>query len=405
MTDTRAQYPFPASPPEKAVETYHRILDERPMTKVAMPTGGEAWVIHRHEAAKQMLESPKFVRAPFARGEQEIPYFVHFPEFLKSTLMFADPPSHTRLRKLVAKAFTARRVSRLRESTIAIAENLLDAMEQRGGQADLVESYALPLPITVLSELLGVPVSDRDKFIKWSQSTLATSGMTEKESAEAGAQLYAYLSELIAARREEPRDDLLSALATAREQDDSLTDAEILPIAMLLIVGGFDNTANFINTGVLSLLRNPDQLKIFLGDIDGVVATTVEEVLRHGHFAVGQDFTGFGGLPPFVAAEDVEIDGVLIRKGEAVTVEPAGVNHDPQVFANSDAFDITRKDNPQLTLSHGVHHCLGAPLARMEIQVALASLFRRYPNLKLAGEPEYAADFITAGMSSLPVTW
>lgn len=405
MTKTVPQYPFPATTPDEAVEALHRVLDDRPMTKVAMPVGGEAWVIHRYDAAKQMLENPKFIRGPFARNEQPTPYFVHFPDFLKTTIQFADPPDHTRLRKLVAKAFTARRIARLREGTQRIADELLDAMGHTAAPANLVTEFSLPLPIRVISALLGVPLSDRDRFIEWSKSTLATSGMTEDEITQAGTELYLYLVELIGARRAEPRDDLLSALAAARDEDDSLSDEEILRMAMIIIVGGFDNTANFINLGVVALLRNPDQLKHLLGDIDGVVATTVEEVLRHGFFAVGENVTGSGGLPPFTAAEDVEIDGVLIKKGEAVLIDPASTNHDPRIFDNSGTFDVLRTPNRHLTLSHGVHHCLGAPLARMEMQVAIGSLFRRFPALELAGEPQYATEFLTAGMSELPVRW
>ncbi|WP_223273922.1 cytochrome P450 [Nocardia cerradoensis] len=375
------------------------------MTKVTMPIGGEAWVIHRHHAAKQMLENRKFVRGPFARGEQETPYFVHFPDFLKTTLQFADPPEHSRLRKLVAKAFTPGRVRRLRESTEILADQLLDEMIACGAPANLVEHFSLPLPIRVIGDLLGVPASDRERFIEWSKATLATSGMGEAEILEAVTQLHGYLAELIAARRAEPRDDLLSALAQARDVDDSLTDEEILPIAMLLIVGGFDNTANFINLGVLALLRHPDQLRAFLSDIDGTVGTTVEEVLRHGQFAIGRERAGGGGFPPFVAADDVEIDGILIKKGEAVMIDPAGANHDPAVFENAAAFDVTRSVNPQLTLSHGMHHCLGAPLARMEMQVALSALFRRLPEVTLCGDPEFATEYLTAGMAVLPIAW
>ncbi|MFB4303874.1 cytochrome P450 [Actinomadura sp. NTSP31] len=405
MTESAVQYPFPPATPVQAVENYQQVITDRPMTKVAFPFGGEGWIIHRHQAARQMLESNKFVRGPFARGEREVPFFVHFPDFLKGTLQFADPPDHTRLRRLVAKAFTARRVARLREGTEHLADELLDGMVAHGSPANLVEHFSLPLPIRVLSELLGVPAKDRDKFIEWSKSTLATSGMTEEAILEAGAQLYAYLSELIAERRSEQRDDLLSALATAADKDDSLTDAEILPIAMLLIIGGFDNTANFINLAVLSLLRNADQLKAVLADVDGVVPTAIEEVLRHGQFAIGGKAGGLGSLVPFVATEDVEIDGTLIREGDAVAIDPSSTNHDPAVFDDAEAFDVTRRPNPHLTLNHGVHHCLGAPLARMEMQVALGSLLRRFPRLKLAGEPEYASEYLTAGMHVLPIAW
>jgi cytochrome P450 len=405
MTQTVAQYPFPATSPAQAVDFLHRVIEDRPMTKVQMPFGGECWVIHRHQAAKEMLENPKFVRGPFARGEQDTPYFVQFPDFLKSTIQFADPPDHTRLRKLVAKAFTVRRMNQLREGTERLAGELLDAMEVAGSPANLVSAYALQLSIRVLSEMIGVPLSDRDKFIEWGKATMATSGMTEEQVMASVTELYMYIAELVAARRAAPRDDLLSALAAAREADDSLDDGEILTMAMVIIVAGFDNTANFISQGVLALLRNPDQLAVLLADIDGVVPTAVEEILRHGFFAVGEDVVGSGGLPPFTATEDVEIDGVLIKKGESVLLDPASTNHDPSVFENSAAFDVTRQRNKHLTLSHGVHHCLGAPLARMEMQVALAALFRRFPGLRLEGDPQYASEYLTAGMSLLPVAW
>ncbi|MEW2353408.1 cytochrome P450 [Spirillospora sp. NPDC029432] len=405
MTEIAAQYPFAPTAPAQAAENYRHVIADRPMTKVDFPFGGEGWVIHRHQAARQMLESSKFVRGPFARGERDVPFFVPFPDFLKGTLQFADPPDHTRLRRLVAKAFTARRVALLREGTQRIADELLDGMAEHGSPADLVGHFSLPLPIRVLSELLGVPAEDRDRFIEWSKSTLATSGMTQEAIIESGARLHVYMSELIAERRAEQRDDLLSALATARDKDESLTDEEILPIAMLLIIGGFDNTANFINLGVLALLRNPDQKEALLADIDAVAPTAVEEVLRHGHFAVGEKAGGLGSLVPYVATEDVEIDGTLIREGECVALDPSSVNHDPAVFEDPASFDVARERNPHLTLNHGVHHCLGAPLARMEMQVALGSLFRRFPTLKAAGEPEYASEFLTAGINAFPVSW
>lgn len=405
MTDTTAEFPFPAISPEQAHEHMRRIRADRPMTQVQYAYGGKVWAVHRHGAVKQMLEDRRFVRRPFATGAVEVPYPVQFPDFLKSTMQFADPPEHTRLRRLVAKAFTMRRVELLRDKTRQFAEDLLDAMERKGPPADLVQDYTLQVPIQVLSELLGVPVTDRAKFVVWSKVLLSTNGLSEQELAEHGAALYTYLVELIALRRAEPADDLLSALATAREKDDSLTDDEILPIAMLLLVAGFDNTANFATQGVLALLHNPDQLQVFLADIDGVAPTAVDEVLRHGGYAVGADVEGSAGLVPFIATEDVEIDGQLIRAGEAVLADISTANHDEHAFTDPDAFDVTRSPNPQLTLSHGLHHCLGAPLARMEMQVIIGTLFRRFPTLALAGEASYAKDFLTGGLSGLPVTW
>ena len=229
--------------------------------------------------------------------------------------------------------------------------------------------------------------------------------MHEEEITAKLTELVIYMMAFIDERRREPREDLLSDLANARDKDDTLTDGEIMPIALILIVAGFDNTAGFICAGVLSLLRNPEQLEIFLEDPDGVAPTAVEEVLRHGRMALGETVTGEGGLVPFVATEDVDIDGMVIAKGEAVLVDPAAVNHDGLSFERDEKFDIQRSDNPHLTLSYGLHHCLGAPLARMEMQVGLAELFKRLPGLKLAGEAVVDKDNLTQPITDMPVTW
>ncbi|MFG2961027.1 cytochrome P450 [Streptomyces sp. NPDC048291] len=405
MTTETAPFPFPPLPPEEALEAFRKVRADRPMTKVTMPYGGDVWVIHRHAAAKKMLEDRRFVRQPF-RGEREVPYFVQFPPFLLQTFQWADPPEHTRLRRLVARAFTARRVEQLRQRAQEMAQNLLDRMTADGRTGgDFAQEFATPFPIRVLCELIGVPEDDRDRFIGWSHALLAVSGMTEEEILQNSMELYGYLAALIARRRAEPLEDLLSLLAVAEEKDDSLTDEEILPIAMLILVGGFDNTANFITHGVRAMLHNPEHLKLLLTDIDGIVPTLVEETLRHAGFVMGTPVAGGAGLPPHMASEDVEIDGRLIRAGECVLVDISAANHDENAFADPHVFDITRKANPHLTLSHGLHHCLGAPLARMEIQVALSAIFRRLPRLRLTGEAVDITETLTGGISSLPVAW
>ena len=229
--------------------------------------------------------------------------------------------------------------------------------------------------------------------------------MTEEQAGAALGELGAYIAGLIAERRVTPRDDLLSALAHARDKDETLTDAEILPIAFILIVGGFDNTSNFITTGVLALLRNAGQRELFLSDPDRLAPTAVEEILRHGRDEMGLPVAGGGALVPFVAAANVVIDGQAIAAGEAIAVDPGSAAHDPTVVPDPGRFDITRADNPHLTLSYGLHHCLGAPLARMEMQVGLAELFKRLPSLRLAGEPVIRHDILTQPMTDLPVTW
>ncbi|MGW4119614.1 cytochrome P450 [Nocardia sp. NPDC004711] len=404
-TVTPTDYPFEPVPPQDAVARYRAIAAERPMTKMTMPYGGDVWVIHRNAAARQMLSDARFVREPFRTGERVVPYFVEFPDFLRTTLQFEDPPHHTKLRKLVQRSISPKRVKAMRDSAIEFANQLIDEMVAKGAPTNLVHDYAVALPIQMLANLLGVPPEDRAKFQKWSSATLAVANMPQEEAVANMTELVVYMMALIEERRKNPREDLLSDLANARDKDDSLTDGEILPIALVLIIGGFDNTANFICAGVLSLLRNPDQLELFLRDPDTIAPTAVEEVLRHGRMALGNKVAGGGGMVPFVATEDVEIDGQVIARGEAVLFDPAAVAHDGVALDRDDAFDITRSNNPHLTLSYGLHHCLGAPLARMEMQVGLAELFKRLPGLALDGEAVVDKDNLTQPIVDLPVTW
>ncbi|OLT37727.1 cytochrome [Actinomadura sp. CNU-125] len=404
MTVAKAEFPFGPVPPAEALQIMRAIRDDRPMTKVTFPVGGECWMLHRHETCRAVLEDRRFVRKPFTDG-RPVPYAFEFPAFLTQTLQFMDPPDHTRFRRLISKAFTLRRVERLRGKVQEVADELVDALVDAGPPANLVESFANPLPIRVIGDMLGVPEEGRTNFVQWSHAMMATSGMTVDEITESMTSLYLYLQDLMRGKRSDPQDDLLSALATARDADDRLTDDEVTQVAMLLIAGGFDNTANFIELGVQSLLADPGQHAALLADIDGVIPTAVEEILRHGGFVLDREMSGFAGLVPFVASEDVELDGVLIKAGDAVAVDLSTANHDDGVFADSGRFDVTRERNPHLTLSHGLHHCLGAPLARMELQVGIATLFRRLPELKLAGEPVYLEGVLTGGMTDLPITW
>ncbi|WP_280218192.1 cytochrome P450 [Nocardia neocaledoniensis] len=399
------EYPFAPVVPEDAFARFHAIAADRPMSKLTMPFGGDAWVIHRNAAARAMLSDSRFVRGPFRTGERVTPYFVEFPDFLRTTLQFEDPPHHTKLRKLVQRSISPKRVKAMRDSAAEFANQLIDEMVAKGAPTNLVHDYAVALPIQMLANLLGVPPEDREKFQKWSSSTLAVANMPEDEVVANMTELVVYMMALIEERRKNPREDLLSDLANARDKDESLTDAEILPIALVLIIGGFDNTANFLCAGVLSLLRNPDQLELFLRDPDGMAPTAVEEILRHGRMALGDRIAGGGGLVPFVAAEDVELDGQLIAAGEAVLVDPGSVNHDGVALRDDEVFDITRRNNPHLTLSYGLHHCLGAPLARMEMQVGMAELFKRLPGLKLEGEAVVDMDNLTQAIVDLPVSW
>lgn len=400
-----AEYPFgPVSAPA-AAEQYRRIAADRPMTKVTMPYGGDVWVIHRTAAAREMLSDPRFIREPFRTGERVVPYFVEFPDFLRTTIQFEDPPHHTKLRRLVQTAISPKRVKEMRESAVAFANELIDEMVAKGDSANLITEYTVRLPIQMLSGLLGVPPEDHGRFERWARALLAVAGMTDDERAASMGELYVYVTELIAKRRKEPMNDLISSLANARDKDDSLTDEEILPIVMILLVAGFDNTSNFIGIGVMTMFDNPEQRELFLADPDGLAPTATEEILRQGMFATAQPVIGGGGMVPFVATEDVVIDGQLVAEGEAVLYDPAATSHDGVALADDEKFDITRQDNPHLTLSYGIHHCVGAPLARMEVQVALAELFKRLPQLKLAGDMVVDYDNLTRPITQIPVTW
>ena len=404
MSDTLTEYPFDLRPAPEAVAQQQRIAMDRPLTRVAMQYGDEAWAIHRYAVAQQVLTDPRFVRGPFARRERIVPAAFEFPEFLLDTLQFADGEEHKKLRRLVQVAISPRRVQALRERTTEIANELIDEMIAKGDTANLAEDYATPLPIRVLSEFIGVPVEDQPKFIEWATTVLSLDTPEEQVMAS-GMALYTYLLDLLAARREEPREDLLSSLANARDKDDTLTDAEIMPIAKILLVAGFDNTAGFLAAGVSALLRNHDQRERLLEDLDGRIAPAVEEILRHAMFEVGSPMSGGMGTVAMVATEDVELDGVLVKAGEAVYVDPASVNHDPAAFKDSQIFDILREDSPQMMLSYGIHSCLGAPLARMEMQVGIAELFRRLPGLRLNGEIVRNMHVLTIPVTDLPVAW
>lgn len=375
------------------------------MTKMTMPVGGDAWIIHRNSTVRAMLGDPRFVREPFRTGERTVPYFMNFPEFLRSTIQFEDPPHHTKLRRLVQKSISPKRIRGMRDSAVAFANELIDKMVEKGSPCNLVEDYSIALPIQMLANLLGVPPEDRPKFESWSSATLSVANMAPEQIAENMGELVQYMTGLIEERRREPKEDLLSDLAHARDKDETLTDAEIIPIALILIVGGFDNTANFIGQGVFSLFNNPDQLEVLLSDVDNVAPTAVEEILRHAAWEIGLPVTGAGALVPFVATEDIDLEGQLVAAGDAVLADPNGANHDGIALPDPERFDVTRADNPHLTLSYGLHHCLGAPLARMELQVAISELFKRLPNLRQDGPVEINHDNLTQPITSLPVAW
>jgi cytochrome P450 len=290
-----------------------------------------------------------------------------------------DPPDHVRLRKLVSPAFTVRAAERLRPRTEEIANALLDAIGAAGPPAELVESLALPVPIAVICELLGVPYADRDRFRGWADAFMTTSSPTGKEIRDAHAHITGYLRDLVAERRDQPGDDLLSTLIAVYDEGDRLDEPELVNLAFTVLVGGFETTASQIAKGIYCLLLHPEQLAALQASPE-LVPGAIEEILRYISLGPG------GGLP-WIARDDVELQGVTIHAGDAVVAAPGAANRDGLAFPDADRFDITRRDNLHVAFGHGAHYCLGANLARMEMQVAIGALVARFPALRLADVP------------------
>ncbi|GGT50461.1 cytochrome P450 [Streptomyces atratus] len=314
-----------------------------------------------------------------------------------ANMLELDAPHHTRLRKLVTREFTARRVEALRPRVQQITDELLDAMVP-AGRADLVDALAFPLPMTVICELIGVPDLDRNTFRRLSNGVVIPS--TPEQEGEAVAAMGAYLAELIEDKRCSPGDDLMSALVRARDEEgDGLSPDELVGMAFLLLVAGHETTVNLISNGVRALLHHPDQLAALRADF-GLIDGAVEEMLRYD----GPVETATFRFP----REPVEIGQRVVPAGEPVLISLAGADRDPGRYPEPDRFDIRRDAQGHLAFGHGLHFCLGAPLARMEGRIAIRTLLERCPRLALdvdAGEPDWLPGMLIRGVRELPVRW
>ena len=321
------------------------------------------------------LRDPRLRRNPSGEGPP-----LNLPESLRlisHSMILEDNPEHRRLRHLVTKPFTPRAINRLARRVESLTDQLLDELEPRG-QVDLQGDYALPIPYTVISDMVGVPEAERHIF---------ADGMRAAGVAEFGQQrwidemerLTAYVRDLIDRRRSDPADDILTGLLHAREADDQLTEDEVVSMVFLVITAGYETTYHLITNGVLTLLEHPDQLALLRDDLD-LMPQAVEEILR---------FRGpVGGTKPNFATEEITLHGVTIPEGAVVIPLLLSANRDERVFDHPDSFDIRRRDNDHIAFGHGIHICLGAPLARMETRIALTALIRRNPNLRLAVDPQ-----------------
>lgn len=399
MTTTAEPRAFPFGAPDRLTvdPLFAELRRDQPLCRVQLAYGEPAWLATRYADVKLVLGDPRFSRAA-ATDRDEPRSRTHRGD--PGNILSYDPPEHSRLRRLVTKAFTVRQVRRLQARAEEIATGLVDEMVAHGAPADLVEGFGLPLPIAVICEMLGVPYEDRVDFRTWSDAFLSTTRFTPAEVADNVGQLRTYMEGLVADHRAASRDDLLSELIAARDDEDRLSEPELLMMAEGLLVAGHETTASQIPNFVYTLLTHPDQLAALRADLD-LIPQAVEELMRYVPL-------GAGGGSARYALEDVEVGGVLVKAGEPVVVALASANRDESVYTDPDRLDIQRNEATHVGFGHGAHHCLGAPLARMELQVALRTLLTRLPGLRLAVPAEdivWRAGSATRSPAQLPVTW
>ncbi|MEU7740372.1 cytochrome P450 [Nonomuraea sp. NPDC049158] len=379
-------------------DTYGWLREHEPLARIQLPYGEPAWLATRYDDVRTVFADPRFSRA--AAVGRDAPRM--YPEPVPGGLSDLDPPEHTRMRRLIGQAFTARRVELLRPRAEEIVEDLLDRLAAQGPPADLVEGYAVPLPATMICELLGVPYEDRATFRSWADAYMTTTAIPLEEKTARLAALGGYLARLVARRRESPTDDLIGALVRARDERDSLSEEELIGFLMTLLAAGYETTASQIANFTYALLTHPDQLALLReGQVD--LADAVEELLRY----VPVTATAATFIPRY-ATEDVALEGGTVRANEPVFAAYYAANRDPRVFEDPERLDLTRKPQPNFAFGHGPHFCPGAALARMELQVALAALLRRLPGLRpaVAGEElSWKSGMVIRGPVSLPVTW
>ncbi|SFC98815.1 cytochrome P450 family protein [Streptomyces aidingensis] len=379
---------------------YARLRAEGPVHPVRDPDGEELWLVVGHEACRTAYTHPLLSRDWRKSGDvrqiintdQDQPALAH--------MLMSDPPEHTRLRRLVAKEFTPRRIQALAPRIQQLTGELLDAMLARPERrADLIAAFAFPLPMTVICELLGVPALDRAAFRAWSDEMVART--SPEAEARAYREMPAYLAGLIEAKRADPGDDLLSALIhTADADDDRLGPDELIGMCVLLLIAGHETTVNLIGNGMRALFAHPGQFAALRADPDGLLDGAIEEMLRYD----GPVETCTDRL----ALADVEIGGVTIPAGATVLIATADADRDPERFPEPDRFDIRRDARGHIAFGHGLHYCLGAPLARLEARIAFRSLLERCPGLAPDADEAtlpWMPGLLIRGVRKLPVRW
>ncbi len=416
MSEQRPDEPSAAPPQlfgwEFAADPYPAyawLREHAPVHRTRLPSGVEAWLVTRYDDARQALADQRLSKNPAlhgeggAHGKGKVGIPGERSANLMTHLLNIDAPDHTRLRRLVSKAFTPRRVAAFAPRVQELTDGLVDAFAARGS-ADLIHEFAFPLPIYAICDLLGVPAEDQDDFRDWAGMMIRHGKGPRGGVGRAVKKMRGYLAELIHRKRAEEGDDLISGLIRASDHGEHLSENEVAAMAFILLFAGFETTVNLIGNGTLSLLRNPAQRAHFAQIVESgeqsPLAAAVEELLR---------YDGPVELATWrFAAQEVELGGRRIAQGEPVLVVLAAADRDPAKFGRPDVLDLARTDNQHLGYGHGIHYCLGAPLARLEGQLALGTLFRRLPDLELAvpeAELRWRGGLIMRGLRSLPVTF
>lgn len=367
-----------------------------PVHRITLPSGAPGWLVTGYEAARELLADPRVVKGGPGHGPHAdtLP-----PEIIRAIdrhLLNLNPPDHTRLRRLVAAAFTRRRCERLEPRVRELTDALLDRLAGRA-EVDLIAEFAYPLPIAVICELLGIPEADRGAFRSWTGPLIAGGMATPDDYAAAAAELVGYVRELLARKRAEPADDLLSALVAVRDEGDRLTEDELTAMVYLLLLAGHETTVHLIGNEARALLTHPEQLARLRAE-PARIGDAVEELLRF-------DGPLQSAIPAIVAAP-LRVGEVALPPGAIVVISLLAANRDPARTPGAERLDLSRAASPHLAFGHGIHHCLGAPLARLEARVALGGLIGRFPRLRLAVPP---ADLVRVpgllmnGLAALPV--
>lgn len=393
-----ATFPYPRKCPFSPPEQYAEMVAERPISKVKLITGLEVWAVTGYENIRQLLMDP---RISSSRKEPSFPFYFHAPPEFRTETSFIgyDPPEHTTTRRKAAVTFTHRRVQKLRENIEKNVDERIDALLAAGPPADLHEIVSLPVPMTMICDLLGVPYEDHAFFAMHGTNLLGGHATAEQRQA-AMVEVGRYLEKLIALKEREPGDDLISrAIVEYRESGEDYTTRDLVNLCRLLMNGGYETTANMISLCTMALLQNPDQLAKLRED-PALIKPAIEELVRYitiGDLAI-----------PRVALEDIEMGGVTIRKGDGILCLSLTANRDPQVFDRPDELILERGTRRHLGFGHGVHHCIGADLARVELEIALLKIIQRIPTIGLAVPAESIRTkegSVVYGVWELPVTW